>query len=186
MFGVFLCVQSICVGSAFAVYGFSYRYLCGCLLHRCLVSSKHRQLLLVKWVCITIMKKGTLISRVNPVGNMYQSEHLSSWTFLLGFCMCLFRNVLPGTSLWWKASKWFFLYCLCFDRGELTRFLLCNSALVDALLKWRFPVFQTWELYLEKKSTACMYRMLWWTSVSGREETCFPALLSFSPSALWY
>lgn len=64
--------------------------------------------------------------------------------------MCLFRNALPGTSLWWRASRWFFLYCLGFHKGELTTFLLCNSALVDALLKWNFPVFQTWEPYLKK------------------------------------
>lgn len=157
-FTVFLFVQSICVGSAYAVYGFSHRYLCGCLLPHCLVISKHRQLLASAMGVHNNSEKGTLISRLNPVRNKYQSEHLFSYEFfLLGFCTCLFRNTLPGTPLWWRASKWFFLYCLGFDRGELTRFLLCNSALADALLKWKFPVFQAWELCLKKREQpACM------------------------------
>lgn len=84
MFGVFLCVQSICVGSAFAVYGFSYRYLCGCLLHCCLVTSKHRQLLASEMGVHSNNEKGNINFQGKPSGKYVSVRTSVLMNFSLG------------------------------------------------------------------------------------------------------
>lgn len=122
---------------------FLYWALYGCCLPYFSVTSRHGQLL-ANEICVHDHNEE---GSVNYQGNPSGTELLSTYGFSrLGLCMCSFRNTLPGGPFWWRVTRCLFLYCLNFNCGELPGLLFCNQAPADAVLKWRFPVFQAWGL----------------------------------------